>query len=85
LGKAKRLKPWEPAERMETDNLEREVVAGNLQNAPETLIAKDCQGSKGWTLDVMPNSRERELIEPTSSRMRGHQVKEVFATPKSNL
>jgi hypothetical protein len=26
------------------------------------------QDSKGGTLDEMPDSRERELIEPTSSR-----------------
>ena len=29
---------------------------------------------KGRTLDEMPNSEERELIEPTSSRETGHQV-----------
>jgi hypothetical protein len=27
------------------------------------------------TFDEMPNSRERELVEPTSSRKTGHQVK----------
>jgi hypothetical protein len=29
---------------------------------------RDSQNSKGGTLDEMPESRERELIEPTSSR-----------------
>jgi hypothetical protein len=32
------------------------------------------QDSKGLTLDEMPNSEERELIESTSSRKIGHQV-----------
>jgi hypothetical protein len=27
-------------------------------------------------LDEIPNSRERELVEPTSSRKTGHQVRE---------
>ena len=34
----------------------------------------DSQDSKGGTLDEMPNSRERELVESTSSRKTGHQV-----------
>ena len=37
---------------------------------------RDSQDSKGGTLDEMPDSRERELIEPTSSRKTGHQVRE---------
>ena len=32
------------------------------------------QDSKGETIDEMPNSRERELVEFTSSRKIGHQV-----------
>jgi hypothetical protein len=28
------------------------------------------------TLDEMPNNRERELIEPNSSRKTGHQMRE---------
>ena len=35
---------------------------------------KDSQDSKGGTLDEMPNSGERELVESTSSRKTGHQV-----------
>ena len=35
---------------------------------------RDSQDSKGGTLDEMPNSGERELIESTSSRKTGHQV-----------
>jgi hypothetical protein len=33
----------------------------------------------------MPDSRERELIEPTSSRKTGHQVKDGVAIPQSHL
>jgi hypothetical protein len=32
--------------------------------------------SKGGTLDEMPDSRESELIEPTSSRKAGHHMRE---------
>ena len=44
-----------------------------LQNAPETWEVRDSQDSKGGTFDEMPNSRERELIEPTYSRKTGHK------------
>ena len=33
------------------------------------------QDSEGGTLDEMSNSGERELVESTSSRKTGHQVK----------
>jgi hypothetical protein len=35
---------------------------------------RESQGSKGGTLNEMPNSGERELVESTSSRKTGHQV-----------
>jgi hypothetical protein len=50
-------------------------LGGALQNAPENLEVRDYQDPKGGTLDAVPNSRERELIEPTSSRKTGHQVR----------
>jgi hypothetical protein len=57
---------------METGNLGREEVTGvgwgTLQNSPEIWEVRDSQDSKGGTLDEMPESREREFIEPTSSR-----------------
>ena len=46
---------------------------------------RDSQDSKGGTLDEMPNSRERELIEPTSNRKTGHQVRDGVAIPQSHL
>ena len=36
-------------------------------------------------VDEMPDSRERELIEPTSSRKTGHQVRDGVAIPQSQL
>jgi hypothetical protein len=38
------------------------------RNAPETWEFRDSQDLKGGTLDEMPNGRERELRELTSSR-----------------
>jgi hypothetical protein len=33
----------------------------------------------------MPDSRERELIEPISSRKTGHEVRDRVAIPQSHL
>ena len=55
------------------------------QNAPETWEVKDSQDSKRGTLDEMPYSRERELIELTSSRKTGHQVKDGVAMLQSQF
>jgi hypothetical protein len=41
---------------------------GNLQNVTKTWKVKDSQESKEGTLDEMPYSGERKLVEPTSSR-----------------
>jgi hypothetical protein len=49
---------------------------GTLQNAPEI---------KGGTLDEMPDTRERELIDPFSLRKIGHQVRDGVAIPQSQL
>jgi hypothetical protein len=46
---------------------------------------KDSQDSKGGTLDEMYNSRERELIDPTTIRKTRHQVRDVVAIPQSFL
>ena len=58
---------------------------GNLQNAPETWEMNNSQDLKGGTLDEMPDSRERELIESTSSKETGHQMMEKGPTPQSQL
>ena len=70
---------------METGNLRREEVGGTLQNVPETWKIRDSQDSKGGILDKMPNSREGEFIELTSSRKTGHQVRDGVAIPQSHL
>ena len=59
--------------------------AGILQNVPETWEVRESQDSKGGTLDDMTECRERELIEPTSSRKTGHQMRERGAIPQSQL
>jgi hypothetical protein len=41
---------------------------------------RDSQDSQEGTLDEMPDNRERELIEPTSIRKTGHQVRDGVAT-----
>jgi hypothetical protein len=61
---------------METDNIRRKEVRWTLQNAPETWEVRDSQDSKGQAVDEMPNSRERELKDPTSSRKTGHYMRE---------
>jgi hypothetical protein len=54
-------------------NMKPSGVGGGetLQNVLETWEVRDSQDSKGGTLDEMPNSGEREIIEPTSSRKTG--------------
>jgi hypothetical protein len=52
---------------------------GTLQNALETWDMSDSQDSKGRTLDEMLDSREREAIEPTSSKKTGYQVRDGVA------
>jgi hypothetical protein len=69
---------------METGNLLKKEV-GSLQNVPETWEVRDSQDSNGGTLDEMPSSGERELVEPTSSRNTGHQVWDGIAIPQSNF
>jgi hypothetical protein len=46
---------------------------------------RDSQDSKGGTLDEMPYSGDRELVEPTSSRKTVHQVRDGVAIPQSHL
>jgi hypothetical protein len=41
---------------------------GDLPECTRNLEVRDSQDSQGRTFDKMPDSRERELIEPTSSR-----------------
>jgi hypothetical protein len=52
-----------------------------LQNASETWEVRDSQDSNGGILDEMPDSRERKLIDLTSSKKTGHQVRDEVAIP----
>ena len=49
-------------------------MGGGIQNVAETLELGDFQDSKGGTLDEMPYSRKRELVESTSSGKTEQQV-----------
>jgi hypothetical protein len=46
---------------------------------------RDSQNTQGGTFDEMPNTREKEIIEPTSNRKTGHQVSDGVAIPYSHL
>jgi hypothetical protein len=46
---------------------------------------RDSQDSKVGTLDEMSDSREKKLIETTSIRKTGYQVREGVAIPQSLL
>ena len=52
---------------------------------PDTWEVRDSQVSNGMILDEMPYSGKRELVEPTSSRKTGHQVRDEVAIPQSQL
>jgi hypothetical protein len=54
---------------------------GDPPECTRDLEVKDSQDSQRGTFDDMPNSRERELIEPTSSRKTGYQVRDGVAIP----
>ena len=62
----------------------REVGCGRtLQNVPETWEVRDSQDSNRRTLDEMPESKERELVETTSSRKAGYQMRDGVAIPQA--
>jgi hypothetical protein len=46
---------------------------------------RNSSDSKGETLDEIPDSKKRELIESTSSRKTGHQIRDVVAIPQSHF
>ena len=61
------------------------VPLGREKKAITSGEVRDSQDSEGETFDEMPDSREREHIEPTSGRRRGHQVRNGVAIPQSHL
>jgi hypothetical protein len=50
-------------------------ISPKAQNTTETWKVRDSQDSKGGPLDEMLYNKESELIEPTSSRKTGHQMR----------
>jgi hypothetical protein len=46
---------------------------------------RDSQDSNGGTLDEMFGSGERKLVEPTSIKKTGHQVRDGDAIPQIKL
>ena len=58
---------------------------GNIPECTTDLGDERLSGLKGGTLDKMPESKEKELIEPTSSRKTGHQGREGIAILQSKL
>ena len=61
---------------------------GGWGDPPECTIGlggERLTGSKGETLDQIFYIRERELVEPTSSRKTGHQVRERVVISQSKL
>jgi hypothetical protein len=76
-GEGKGLKPWDWGQQKEF----KQATSGNRRLGDphpqlETWEVTDSQDSKGGTLDEIPESRERELIEPTSSRKTEHQARD---------
>jgi hypothetical protein len=53
--------------------------------APEIWEMRDFQDSKGGTLDEIPDSRERELIQPTFSRKTEHKVRDGVVMPVTTV
>jgi hypothetical protein len=46
---------------------------------------RDTQDPKGETLDEMPDSKEREILEPTSNRKTRLHMREEVAIQQSKL
>ena len=63
----------------------QEKGEGTHQNISDTWVVRDLQDSKGGNLDEMSYSAERKLVEPTSSRKTGHQVRDRVAIPQSKF
>jgi hypothetical protein len=71
VGEGKGLKPEGQQKEWKQATLENK----RLREPPECtrdLVVERLPGLKGGTFDKMPDSREMELIAPTSSRKTGH-------------
>ena len=71
-----------------TSFLEKALICMQLQKYIFYIVKHDDSEQYQASFVVfweMPDSRERELIEPTSSRKTGHQVKDGVAIPQSHF
>ena len=72
------------ANRKNRNRQPQEVGDGRtLHNVAEILEVRDFQDSKGGILGEMPYSREKELVEATSSRKTEYQLWGGVAIPQS--
>jgi hypothetical protein len=71
--------------KQETSGNRRLEDTSPTMSALETWELKDYQDSKGGTLHEELDSREREIIDPTSNRKTGHQMRDGVAIPQSHL
>jgi hypothetical protein len=60
-------------------------LRGDLPKCTRDLAGKRLLRTKGRDLRWHADSRDRELIEPTSSRKTGHQVRDGVAIPQSQF
>jgi hypothetical protein len=67
LGGQNRTKVPRAIRKMETGDLGR-LGWGGLQNVPETYEMRESQDSKGQTLDKIPDSGERKLVDSRKDR-----------------
>jgi hypothetical protein len=84
LGEGKGLSPEGQLKEWKQATSGNKRLRGVPQNASETRDVRHSHDSKKGTLDETPESRERELIEPTSSRKTECQVRDGVATPQSH-
>jgi hypothetical protein len=81
-----RKKDWSPEASRKNGNRQPQEIGGwgDPPKCTRDLGGEKLSGLKG-TLDEMPYIEEMELVEPTSSRKTGQQVRDGVAFPQSQL
>jgi hypothetical protein len=62
----------------------KQATSGNRRLGEPTECTRDLGGERLPGI-IMPNSKERELLDPTSSRKTGHQVRDRVVMTQSHL
>jgi hypothetical protein len=75
-------KDWSP-EGQQKEQKQATLRGKRLEGPPE--CTRDSQDSKRGTLDGMPYIGERKIVEPTSIKKTGHQVRDGIAILESKL